>query len=374
MPISAISDDDAGPGGIRPWQIILLVAGLLLAAAGVVALRSKNEPPPPPPPPAVTEKPPPPTLEDYEHEGKKLPQWIASLKDKDPKVRQESATALTGVKPAGCPLLVPLLLDTLKDDEPHVRRLSAYVLANIRPEPDKVLPALATALRDKDPEVRRQAAVALIQLGRARPESLRHILRSASADKSKDVRQLADYIRDNIKPAEVAVSTEKVEGKTPPGAYGVPDSLVGKTAPKLEQKDLDGAPFNLRQHRGKVVLVAFWGDWSQVSRDLYPMEKGFVERYKSKPFLMIGVNSDEDKEKLQKRIKEEKINWRSIWDPRPGGTRDDEWGGPIHDEWNVEAMPTFYIVDPNGIVWCKFKDKDRLDAALSVIMAENEKK
>lgn len=36
---------------------------------------------------------------------------------------------------------------------------------------------------------------------------------------------------------------------------------VGKEAPDIKGKDLDGKEFKLSDYRGKVVLLDFWGDW-----------------------------------------------------------------------------------------------------------------
>ncbi len=36
---------------------------------------------------------------------------------------------------------------------------------------------------------------------------------------------------------------------------------IGKTAPNIVGKDLDGEEFELADYRGKVVLLDFWGDW-----------------------------------------------------------------------------------------------------------------
>ncbi len=36
---------------------------------------------------------------------------------------------------------------------------------------------------------------------------------------------------------------------------------VGKEAPEITAKDLDGIEFNLSDYRGKVVMLDFWGDW-----------------------------------------------------------------------------------------------------------------
>ena len=36
---------------------------------------------------------------------------------------------------------------------------------------------------------------------------------------------------------------------------------VGKMAPEIVGKDLDGEMFKLSDYRGKVVMLDFWGDW-----------------------------------------------------------------------------------------------------------------
>ena len=40
------------------------------------------------------------------------------------------------------------------------------------------------------------------------------------------------------------------------------DSLsVGQQAPQISGADVHGHPFQLTDHRGKIVLLDFWGDW-----------------------------------------------------------------------------------------------------------------
>ena len=36
---------------------------------------------------------------------------------------------------------------------------------------------------------------------------------------------------------------------------------VGKEAPEISGKDLDGNDFKLSDYRGKIVLLDFWGNW-----------------------------------------------------------------------------------------------------------------
>jgi hypothetical protein len=80
---------------------------------------------------------------------------------------------------------------------------------------------------------------------------------------------------------------------------------------------------------------------------MYPHERSLVNRLADKPFALIGVNSDQDREKLKETMKEEKITWRSFWN---GGST----GGPISTTWNVQGWPTLYILDAQGVIRHKF--------------------
>ena len=43
--------------------------------------------------------------------------------------------------------------------------------------------------------------------------------------------------------------------------HEIRDLAVGKVAPEIEGKDVDGHPLKLSDYRGKVVVLDFWGDW-----------------------------------------------------------------------------------------------------------------
>jgi len=96
---------------------------------------------------------------------------------------------------------------------------------------------------------------------------------------------------------------------------------------------------------------------------MYPHERSLVEKYADKPFAIVGVNSDSDRDKLKERIAEEEITWPSFFD---GG----EIGGPIASAWNVSGWPTIYVLDGEGRI--RFKDVrgEDLDAALEELMGE----
>jgi len=95
---------------------------------------------------------------------------------------------------------------------------------------------------------------------------------------------------------------------------------------------------------------------------MYPHERSLVETHKDAPFAILGVNSDEDKVQLQKRLAEENITWRSWWDVTTEG--------PISTRWNISGWPTIYVIDHEGVIRHKNVRGDDLDAAIEDLLAK----
>ena len=95
---------------------------------------------------------------------------------------------------------------------------------------------------------------------------------------------------------------------------------------------------------------------------MYPHERALVKNLAGKPFALVGVNSDRDKEALQDVLEEEDISWRSFWNG-PEGT-----GGPISKAWNVKGWPTVYILDTEGKIVYKGHGRG-MDQALEKALA-----
>jgi hypothetical protein len=99
---------------------------------------------------------------------------------------------------------------------------------------------------------------------------------------------------------------------------------------------------------------------------MYPHERSLVEKLANKPFALIGVNSDRDREAIKKTIKEEKLTWRSFWNG--GGT-----SGPISNRYGVEGWPTIYVLDAKGVIrYANVRGKD-LDDAIDTLLKEMDK-
>mgnify|MGYP001159214265 CR=1 FL=1 len=92
-----------------------------------------------------------------------------------------------------------------------------------------------------------------------------------------------------------------------------------------------------------------------------------MKRLSDKPFVLLGINSDKDRDTLKQTLVKENITWRSWWDA--GGIT-----GPIQTQWQVEQRPVIYILDQKGIIRYKRPDADDLYAAIDALLAAAKEK
>ena len=90
-----------------------------------------------------------------------------------------------------------------------------------------------------------------------------------------------------------------------------------------------------------------------------------MNKLKDKPFALIGVNCwHGDPAKLKKVMRREKITWRTF-----------AAKGEIADQWNNPSTPTFYIIDPKGVIrrkWVGVPGHKTIEAVLDKMIKEAE--
>ena len=116
---------------------------------------------------------------------------------------------------------------------------------------------------------------------------------------------------------------------------------VGKPAPLLTLKDLEGRSLRLSDYKGKVVLLNFWATWCAPCRAEMPDLVKWQKEYKSQGLQVIGVTyPPEELAEVRKFIKSIKLNY-----PVSLG---DEQTKALFDK--SEVLPITVVIDKKGVI------------------------
>jgi thiol-disulfide isomerase/thioredoxin len=143
----------------------------------------------------------------------------------------------------------------------------------------------------------------------------------------------------------------------------LPNLKVGGIAPEIAGEDLEGKPLKLSDHRGKVVMLVFWGSWCGPCMAMVPKEKELWERYRDKPFALLGVNCGDTLKVAKKTVADKYMGWPSWYDG-------EEIRGPIETDYDVPHWPRVYLIDAKGVIrYIDVHDK-KLEEAVETLLAE----
>ncbi len=238
------------------------------------------------------------------------------------------------------------------------------VIGKAGPSGNKLL--VAAAEKSPDKEVK---AVALLFLGTsaadqiddgAPPKKVDEMVAAATAYLEKAaVEAPGAKVGDSTVAKEVAVQLDNLKA--------VKSLAVGQPAPEIETLALDGKKVKLSDSKGKVVMLDIWATWCPPCRAMIPHEREMVKSLEKKPFALVSISVDAQKETLVDFLDKEPMPWGHWWE---AGEKN-----PVAKKYRVRAFPTIYVIDHLGIIrhkWISSPDNEAIDKAIADLVREAE--
>jgi peroxiredoxin len=121
---------------------------------------------------------------------------------------------------------------------------------------------------------------------------------------------------------------------------------VGQPAPDFSIPSIDGKTINLKDYKGKYVLLDFWASWCAPCRLENPNVVKAFQQYKARNFTILGISLDKDKKAWQEAIKTDKLEW-----DQAGELSD--FDGKVAQMYQIDAIPSSFVIDPSGKIVAK---------------------
>lgn len=149
-------------------------------------------------------------------------------------------------------------------------------------------------------------------------------------------------------------------------ANGAGQIKVGEKAKDFALPATSGEKISLASLRGKVVLINFWATWCGPCQEELPELDRLQSKHRQRGFSILAISVDNEPENVKTFLKKYDIKLTGLWD------RDKRTA----EAYAVEAMPSSYLVDRNGVVRAIYrgydpKDFKRLESEVDALLAKS---
>jgi thiol-disulfide isomerase/thioredoxin len=114
----------------------------------------------------------------------------------------------------------------------------------------------------------------------------------------------------------------------------------GQPAPAMQAKLLDGAPFNLADSAGKVVIVNMWATWCAPCREEMPALDAYYRQHHDQGLVLIALSMDDPKDDAKVRAVTKAYSF-------PVGLAHD---ADMKGYGRIWRLPLTFVVDRKGIL------------------------
>jgi peroxiredoxin len=133
-------------------------------------------------------------------------------------------------------------------------------------------------------------------------------------------------------------------------------ALVGKPAPDLVARGLDGENVRVSEHRGEIVVVSFWSGRCNTCREQLAALDRIAKTYASAGLTVIGVNLDDDIVRAEKFARTSDVQFPLLISAPANTGRD----------YAVDRVPMLVVVDRSGVLRAAHREFRARDEATYV--------
>jgi cytochrome c biogenesis protein CcmG, thiol:disulfide interchange protein DsbE len=137
----------------------------------------------------------------------------------------------------------------------------------------------------------------------------------------------------------------------------------GAAAPPFEAAGSRGS-IKLSDYQGKVLYLDFWASWCVPCRQSFPWMNEMLAKYESNGLRILGINVDRKAADAAKFLDRVPAKFDIAFDPQ----------GSLPKAYGVKAMPSSYLIAPNGQVievHRGFAEEDRAELERKIRLALN---
>lgn len=122
----------------------------------------------------------------------------------------------------------------------------------------------------------------------------------------------------------------------------IPAPRAGFLAPDFTLLDAQGQPVTLSDLRGQPVLVNVWASWCGPCKAEIPVMQKVFEAYAPQGFTILAVNTtfQDDRRGALEFAESRGVTFPILFDE----------DGSVSQQYRVQAMPTSFFVDREGVI------------------------
>jgi peroxiredoxin len=196
---------------------------------------------------------------------------------------------------------------------------------------------IAEQLRPEMSKVSEELINFILKFAKENPKSLTSFYAMNSLSPSEYEKEFIEYsdniksnFNDNAAVTEFLVRMAKLK-----------TVQVGQQAPAFTMTSIDGKKISLADFKGKYVLLDFWASWCMPCRQENPNVVKAYNTYKDKNFTVLGVSLDKDPKAWAQAVAADGLGWAHVSELK-------DFEGPTVRLYQIEAIPSSFLIDPNG--------------------------